>query len=76
MILLTCFRTSYKLALKTGFYDFQSARDTYREATVSIGMHKDLVLDFIKRQALMINPIAPHWADYIWQEVLKQVSQT
>lgn len=70
------FRTSFKLALKTGFYDFQSARDTYREATTSIGMHKDLVLDFIKRQALMINPIAPHWAEYIWQEVLKNVSYT
>jgi leucyl-tRNA synthetase len=37
-------------------------------------MHKDLVLDFIKRQALMINPIAPHWAEYIWQDLLKQVS--
>ncbi|CCX31976.1 leucyl-tRNA synthetase [Pyronema domesticum] len=63
--------TSYKLALKTGYYEFQAARDTYREATSSIGMHKDLVLAWIKTQALMINPVAPHWAEYVWQDLLK-----
>jgi leucyl-tRNA synthetase len=67
------FRTSYKLALKTGFYEFQAARDMYREATVTVGMHKVLVLDWIKKQALILNPIAPHWAEYVWQELLKQV---
>jgi len=67
-------RTSYKLALKTGFYEFQAARDAYREATAAIGgMHKDLVLDWIKNQALMLTPIAPHWAEYVWQELLQQV---
>lgn len=64
--------TSYKLALKTGFYEFQAARDMYREATVTVGMHKVLVLDWIKKQALILNPIAPHWAEYVWQELLKQ----
>lgn len=39
-------------------------------------MHKDLVLEFIKRQALLITPIAPHWAEYIWKDVLKNVSRT
>ena len=33
-------------------------------------MHKDLVHRYIELQALLICPIAPHWADYIWQEVL------
>lgn len=69
--LLTKISTSYKLALKTGFYEFQAARDTYREATASVGMHKDLVLSWIKMQALMLNPITPHWSEYIWQELLK-----
>lgn len=27
---------------------------------------------YIELQALMITPIAPHWADYIWQEVLNK----
>ncbi|KAF1836858.1 leucyl-tRNA synthetase [Decorospora gaudefroyi] len=65
--------TSYKLALKSGFYDFTSARDFYREATkaAGIGMQQDLVRKFIELQALLLTPIAPHWAEYIWLEVLK-----
>ncbi|KAI8935036.1 hypothetical protein NX059_008700 [Plenodomus lindquistii] len=66
--------TSYKLALKSGFYDFTSARDFYREATkaAGIGMHQDLVTKFIELQALLIAPIAPHWSEYVWLEVLKK----
>ncbi|CBX93570.1 hypothetical protein IAQ61_009256 [Plenodomus lingam] len=66
--------TSYKLALKSGFYDFTSARDFYREATkaAGVGMHQDLVNKFIELQALLIAPIAPHWSEYIWLEVLKK----
>jgi len=65
--------TAYKLALKSGFYDFTSARDFYREATkaAGIGMHQDLVKKFVELQALLLTPIAPHWAEYIWLEVLK-----
>lgn len=64
----------YKAALKTGFYDFTSARDVYREATRSadIGMHADLSALYIKLQALLLCPIAPHWAEYIWLDVLSQ----
>ncbi|KAF3191307.1 cytosolic leucyl tRNA synthetase [Orbilia oligospora] len=64
--------THFKQALKAGYYEFQSARDTYREGCLqsSIGMHKDLIHRWIEVQALMISPVAPHWADYIWQEVL------
>ncbi|KAK4464648.1 putative leucyl-tRNA synthetase, cytoplasmic [Cladorrhinum samala] len=64
--------TSYKLALKAGHYDFLNARDTYREACTAAGipLHKDLVLKYIRLQALILTPIAPHWAEYIWQEVL------
>ncbi|KAK3990753.1 putative leucyl-tRNA synthetase, cytoplasmic [Cladorrhinum sp. PSN332] len=64
--------TSYKLALKAGHYDFLNARDTYREACTAAGipLHKDLVNKYIRLQALILTPIAPHWADYIWQEVI------
>lgn len=63
------------MALKAGFYEFQAARDQYREActAANIGMHKELVLRFIEWQALLITPIAPHWAEYIWQELLGKV---
>jgi leucyl-tRNA synthetase len=36
-------------------------------------MHKELILEWIKKQALMLTPVAPHWAEYVWQELLKQV---
>lgn len=34
-------------------------------------MHSSLIHKYITLQALLITPIAPHWADYIWSEVLK-----
>jgi leucyl-tRNA synthetase len=64
--------TNYKAALKSAYYDFTSARDFYRSATeaAGVGMHQDIVLRYIEFQALLITPVAPHWADYIYQEVL------
>lgn len=37
-------------------------------------MHRDLVLQYIELQALVVTPIASHWADYIWSEVLNKAS--
>ncbi len=34
-------------------------------------MSRPLILRYIALQALLIAPIAPHWAEYIWLEVLK-----
>ena len=64
--------TNYKLALKSALYDFTSARDFYREGTISagIGMHKDLIFRYIEMQALLLAVIAPHWAEYVWLEIL------
>ncbi|KAF2871129.1 leucyl-tRNA synthetase-like protein [Massariosphaeria phaeospora] len=68
--------TDYKLALKFAFYDFTTARDFYREASVAAGikLHKDLVFLYIKLQALLVTVIAPHWSEYIWLEVLDKPS--
>lgn len=69
-------QTNYKLALKAALYEMISARDFYREAcaAANIKMHKDLVLRYIEVQALLMAVIAPHWAEYIWLEVLKKDS--
>ncbi|KAJ5971936.1 Aminoacyl-tRNA synthetase class 1a anticodon-binding [Penicillium vulpinum] len=66
--------TNFKLALKSGLYDFTSSRDSYREASTAagVGMHRDTVLRYIELQALMLAPITPHWAEHIWLEVLKK----
>ncbi|GAO46196.1 hypothetical protein G7K_0433-t1 [Saitoella complicata NRRL Y-17804] len=61
----------YKNALKWGFYELQSLRDWYREVVAEKGMHKDLVMRFIEVQALLITPVAPHFADFVWMEILE-----
>lgn len=53
-----------------------SARDFYREATRSagVGMHASLIKRYITIQALLLTPIAPHWAEYMWLDVLQNPS--
>nr|CAG8557949.1 1069_t:CDS:2 [Entrophospora candida] len=64
----------YRDALKYGFYELQTSHYWYREATSQEGegMHRDLILRWIELQALLLSPIAPHWSEYIWSEVLQK----
>ncbi|GMM30343.1 leucine--tRNA ligase [Martiniozyma asiatica (nom. inval.)] len=64
--------TYYKAALKSGLFDFQYARDFYREVTSStgLGMHKDLVFKFIEYQTIILSPYTPHFSDYVYREIL------
>merc|ERR1719369_267442 len=50
----------FKEALRTGFFSMQGARDKYRELCGERGMARQLVMQFIKWQALMLSPICPH----------------
>ncbi|WFD44928.1 leucine--tRNA ligase [Malassezia psittaci] len=63
-------RAAYKEVTKLGFYELQSSRDLYREATADIGMHADLIKLWIETQALLIAPIAPHFSEHVWKSVL------
>ncbi|KAF7791582.1 hypothetical protein EIP86_002599 [Pleurotus ostreatoroseus] len=64
--------TNYKDALKYGFYEMQSARDWYREVTGDVGMHAALVTYWIRTAALLVLPIAPHFAEHLWTAVLHE----
>jgi len=66
-------RALFKEALKTGFFELQLIRDTYREQS-TCGMHADLVFRFIEVQALLLAPICPHVAERIWQLIGKEGS--
>ncbi|KAL3172712.1 hypothetical protein MRX96_012761 [Rhipicephalus microplus] len=46
----------FKEALRTGFFEFQAARDKYRELCVLRGMHRDLILKFIEMQGCHPEP--------------------
>lgn len=62
----------FREALKIGFYDLQTARDDYRLACGSAGMHKDLVWRFMDVQTRMITPICPHYAEHVWSVIFKR----
>ncbi|KAG8908800.1 cytosolic leucyl tRNA synthetase [Tulasnella sp. 403] len=64
--------TLYKEALRTGFYELQSSRDWYHEVTSDIGMHAGLITYWIRTTALLVSPIAPHFAEHLWTELLKE----
>ncbi|KAM9730340.1 leucine--tRNA ligase, cytoplasmic isoform 1-T1 [Dama dama] len=55
----------FKEALKTGFFEFQAAKDKYRELAVE-GMHRDLVFRFIEVQTVLLAPFCPHLCEHIW----------
>ncbi|XP_064483377.1 leucine--tRNA ligase, cytoplasmic-like [Ornithodoros turicata] len=56
----------FKEALRTGFFEFQAARDKYRELCGANGMHRDLVFHFIEAQILILSPICPHICEHVW----------
>lgn len=64
--------TYYKAALKSGLFDYQYARDFYRDVTTStgVGMHKELIMKFIETQAIIISPFTPHFSDFVYRELL------
>ena len=67
---------NYKEALKEGFFELQSARDWYREVTstpgsnIALGMHADLVEMYMRTTALLVQPIAPHFAEHLYCTIL------
>ncbi|RZC35227.1 leucine--tRNA ligase, cytoplasmic, partial [Asbolus verrucosus] len=63
----------FKEALRTGFFELQSARDKYRELCLD-GMHADLIVRFIEVQALLLAPICPHVSEQIWKLLGKKTS--
>ena len=62
----------YKEALRTGFFEFQSARDKYRELCFE-PMHSGLIFKFIETQLILLSPICPHICEYIWTDLLGHV---
>ena len=63
----------FREALKSGFYDLQSARDAHRLMSAEEGgMHADLTKRFIEVQTLLLAPICPHTCEHIYGTILKK----
>lgn len=59
----------FKEALKSCFFEYQIARDNYKQLCGGNDkdMREDLVFRFIETQALILSPICPHICEKIWQ---------
>jgi len=62
----------YKEALRTGFYEFQTARDKYLLLSPMVNL--DLIKKYIEIQIILLSPICPHVCEYIWGDLLKKVN--
>ncbi|CAM8989579.1 unnamed protein product [Rhodiola kirilowii] len=62
----------FREALKSGFYDLQTARDEYRFSCGSGGMNRELIFRFMDVQTRLLTPICPHYGEYVWRELLKR----
>ncbi|KAL0126848.1 hypothetical protein PUN28_005306 [Cardiocondyla obscurior] len=62
----------FKEALRTGFFEFQTAKDKYLQLSPTINL--DLIKKFIKIQIILLSPICPHVCEYIWRDLLKEDS--
>ncbi|KAL0245939.1 hypothetical protein GEMRC1_007155 [Eukaryota sp. GEM-RC1] len=61
---------NYRLGLKTGWYDLQTARDVYRLRRGD-DMNKKLLYRFIEVQTLLLYPICSHLCEHIWLSKLQ-----
>ncbi|KNH04725.1 leucyl-tRNA synthetase [Perkinsela sp. CCAP 1560/4] len=60
-------KMQFRAALHCVFYDFINLRESWKQLCGSKGMHSDLVQTYITIQAKLLCPIAPHVAEYIYQ---------
>jgi leucyl-tRNA synthetase len=67
-------RMLFHEALKSGFYDLQTARDVYRSRILAekMEMNRDLIMRFIRVQILLLSPICPHFCEWVWLKLLNE----
>jgi leucyl-tRNA synthetase len=63
----------YKDAMKFGFFELQRVRDEYVVAVEEEKVHQDLIFWWTRIQALTVAPVAPHFAEWIWKEILGEL---
>ncbi|KAL6504463.1 hypothetical protein OROGR_026386 [Orobanche gracilis] len=62
----------FREALQTGYFDLQNARDEYRFSCGVGGYSRELLWRFMDVQTRLLAPICPHYAEFIWRELLKK----
>eukprot|EP00792_Barthelona_sp_PAP020_P008683 TRINITY_DN3241_c0_g1_i1.p1 TRINITY_DN3241_c0_g1~~TRINITY_DN3241_c0_g1_i1.p1 ORF type:complete len:1075 (+),score=346.96 TRINITY_DN3241_c0_g1_i1:40-3225(+) len=61
----------YRVALREAWFVMNNIKGFYRNVCgCDENLHIDVVRSFIRTQALLMTPITPHWAEYIWKDIL------
>lgn len=63
----------YKEALRTGFFELQSAKDKYIHLSTLEGVNVDLLMRYIEVQAIILAPICPHVAEHVYDLIGKVI---
>ena len=61
----------YKEALKTGFFEFQSAKDKYLQLSDVADINWNLLMKYIETQTITLSPFCPHVAEHVWELIGK-----
>jgi len=59
----------YREAIVVGWDGLQNARDRYRAMSTVEGMRRDILVDFIRLQTLLLSPFCPHYAEHVWEKL-------
>lgn len=65
----------FRDALKNGFFEFQAIKDDYKINVGSNGVRKDLILQYIEYQLLLLYPIAPHFCEIIYRDCFYEIAK-
>lgn len=64
----------FRMALNAGFFEFSADYSSYKLLCDQQGVHADVAKRYFEAAILMIAPLAPHVADYLWRDVLKKTT--
>ncbi|CAD6237682.1 GSCOCG00008299001-RA-CDS [Cotesia congregata] len=62
----------YKEALRTGFFELQTARDKYIQLSALEGVNWGLIMDYIDLQTILLAPICPHVCEHVRSVINKE----
>lgn len=65
----------FRDALKNGFFEFQAIKDDYKLNVGANGVRKDLILQYIEYQLLLLYPIAPHFCEIMYRDCFYEIAR-
>lgn len=60
----------FRMVLNSAFHEFTNDFSQYKIYCDAQGMHRELVARFYETLTLLLMPLAPHFAEHMWQKVL------